>query len=85
MRFRHLKRGTNYIVFDLIQHKGPPVVEPQPYEFYRSQDGRTLIAHTQGSIFEGDIVVLYFAECAELDKYYARPATEFFDGRFERI
>lgn len=88
MRFRHIKRGTKYIVFDIVQYRGEKVLaetNEDTFGFYCSPDGKLLSAEVQDMIFQNDLVVLYYEECAELDKYWARPASQFFDGRFERI
>ena len=87
MRFRHKKRGSEYELFDIIYIPATPPADPyhDGDQFRYEEDGEPQVASFQcTSEWYGDgLVVLYYPR-KDVGQY-ARPALEFFDGRFERV
>lgn len=84
MRFKHKKRGTSYEILDIIDYSGTEdLMEGDIFGYW--EDGEQFYADFQMSndnFVDGQIVLYYPLEGVGM---YARPASEFFDGRFERI
>lgn len=85
MRFRHKKRGTLYNIFDIQEYEGSALKHGDEYRYMQvsAYDYAFASFQNSGEPFTKGFVVLYYSESNGKD--YARPALEFFDGRFERI
>ncbi len=82
MKFRHKKRGTEYVLDDIINYMQ---IAAEGSDIVIERDGETEYFEFQCSsgLFASGLIVLYYGY--KDGHLWARPATEFFDGRFERV
>ncbi len=91
MRFKHINRGSEYEILDILQVKDQQLFEDDVFTFIEDgeevetsfQFSRSLKHPLIKTYFDAGLVVIYYA--LDTGEMYSRPADEFFDGRFERI
>ncbi len=91
MKFKHVKRGTEYEILDIINVEGKNWNDNDTVEIREASWCLTANFQFSGALthplitrrFQEGLIVIYCL--LEGDAIYARPALEFFDGRFERV
>lgn len=80
--FRHKKRGSTYLLVDLVVEPDYYFEEGDTMEYITPFTLVPVIIQRSRSTREGPIVVYM---CQESYNLYGRPMDEFFDGRFEEL